>query len=370
MPRLLDLQLARFMRRKASVVQAFRSRIGPSLRLHRAALGLGLSLSLSCAPGTGSVSSLVATAEAKNLVDAYAKIETLPDFQVLLQQYQRFGADLSDGPVVDTVTIRGRVYQGFSKMVEASAKGIDAKKVLSGRSYQERLAAYGLLTSKLKPADVDALLAIVKSFVEVGGDLEGHKEILARFSAEETLRSVNTAIILQAISKFSQRQQSALGLSGVSDSGIPSGGRVNGRVAIAEGVTAMAKLIVGGVTESVKNIDLAKSIDEHTKLLNLCTKSRTDLNTEVKRLLSCQQAMPAASSCDEGTAASANPIMTNGDAKCVDVKFKCTCQDTMEPGKKSCFWLKWSDDASDASAAQPPPAAATPGASRGACSNL
>ena len=356
MPRLQHLQLARFIRRA-----------GPSPRLHRAALGLGLSLSLSCAQGAGSVSSLAATEEAKNFVDAYAKIETLPDFQTLLQQYQRFGADLSDGAVADTLTIRGRDYQGFSKMVEASAKGIDAKTILSGKSYQERLAIHGLLTSKLKPVDIDALLAIVKSFVEVGGDLKNHKEILARFSAEETLRSVNTAIILQAVSTFSKRQQSSLGLGGVSVSGAPSGGGANPPLLIAEGVTAMTKLIVGGVTESVKNIDLAKSIDEHAKLLNLCTKSRNDLNTEVKRLFSCQQAMPAASSCDEGTAASANPTMTNGDAKCVDVKFKCTCQDTMEPGKKSCFWLKWSDDTS---AAQPAPAAVTPGASRGACSNL
>ena len=319
-------------------------------------LGLLLALS-SCARVASNASELAASAESKDFITAYADLEVVPEFQGILKQYQRYGASLSDGTISDTLTIKGKVVTGYTKMLEISAKGLDAKAAFGSKSYQERLAAKGMLTSKLKATDIDMLVSILQAFVEVRGDLAKHKDILSRYSSDDTLRAVNTAMVLEAVGTFSKRQQAGLSL----------GGGGNAYVAIASGATALAKIIVGGVTDGVKNIDLAKSIEEHAKLINLCTKSRTDLNNDVTRILSCQQSFPNANACDPTTASGSNPIQSNGKSGCADVSFKCQCQDSMEPGKPSCFWVKWAEP--QAAAAAPPPAA-TQGASRGVCTNL
>jgi len=313
-------------------------------------LGFLLALS-SCARVASNASELAASAESKDFITAYADLEVVPEFQSILKQYQRYGANLSDGTISDTLTIKGKAVTGYTKMLEISAKGLDAKAAFGSKSYQERLAAKGMLTSKLKATDIDMLVSILQAFVEVRGDLAKHKDILSRFSSDDTLRAVNTAMVLEAVGTYSKRQQAGLSLY----------------VAIVAGTTALAKIIVGGVTDSVKNIDLAKSIEEHAKLLNLCTKSRTDLNNDVTRILSCQQSFPNANACDPTTASGSNPIQSNGKSGCADVSFKCQCQDSMEPGKPSCFWKKWAEP--QAAPAAPPPAA-TQGASRGVCTNL
>jgi len=294
---------------------------------------------LGCAR-TVSTSDLAASAEAKDFVAAYHDLEALPDFQAVLKQYQRFGADLSNDAIPATLTIKGKTYQGFNKMVDISSKGLDIKTVLAGKSYQEHLASRGMLTSKLNPGDIDSLVAMMKGFVDIGGDLKGHPELLAKFSSDETMRAVNTAMVLEAVQKVAKSQPSGLRLAGDSQG--------NAYFLAAEATTALAKLLVGGVTTSIQNIDTAKSIEAKAKLMNLCTDSRNQVNKEITRLLNCQNKMPPANTCNQDTTLD----MNNGAPECRDVLFKCVCQETMEPGKKNCLWKKSDEVASSTPAPQ------------------
>jgi len=327
-------------------------RLQPCLRL---LLGAALLLGPACAsPVTSSTAAI--ESDANNFLKIYEKLRNDPAFQSSVSfSLSQPIADLS-ATIPDEIRLGGQTYLGVRAMI-AKTKSIKNGNAAPNGTIKDLLSRHSLRSDRIGPQEAKDLLSLTVDFLKSGGIEAKMRDYSAKYTSEQVLRAVNTAIIYDALQKPQKKSLSLADPPTVVGDTLRIGGAcitasaVDGVGCIAQNLTGIVTDIWGTHNQLIANGASRANVVGRQVSVN-------EWNDSAAKESACKQAMPQAGQCsfhtDTTPPAASSP--QNGPAQfsgpgnrafnCSYKVWNCVCNGGADAAAKTCSWQSGAGSAS------------------------
>jgi len=318
-------------------------------------LGGALLLVPSCAsPVTSSTAAI--ESDANNFLKIYEKLRNDPAFQSSVSfSLSQPIADLS-ATIPDEIRLGGQTYLGVRAMI-AKTKSIKNGNAAPNGTIKDLLSRHSLRSDRIGPQEAKDLLSLTVDFLKSGGIEAKMRDYSAKYTSEQVLRAVNTAIIYDALQKPQKKSLSLADPPTVVGDTLRIGGAcitasaVDGVGCIAQNLTGIVTDIWGTHNQLIANGASRANVVGRQVSVN-------EWNDSAAKESACKQAMPQAGQCsfhtDTTPPAASSP--QNGPAQfsgpgnrafnCSYKVWNCVCNGGADAAAKTCSWQSGAGSAS------------------------
>lgn len=315
-----------------------------------------LSFLPACSPTTSETAAAIDN-DAANFLQIYDKLRSSPSFQTSVETVRAQSLVDIKVTIPNSLQIGGRTFNGVRTIISKSRTLQVNSDARASGSIRDLLVQGNLLSDRLLEADARDMLAIVVAFLKAGGNERNISEDLSKYSADQLLKAVNTAVIYDALQ---QARSKALKLVDAPDVDVSTG-------TVKIGGSCMSVSNVGAASCIVQNLTgVASDIWGTTTQLSANKASRANVvarqvsvqvwNNAAAKEQACKFATPPAGQCTyhtdsmpPGPSPAQNGPSQFKDASnhTIDCGYKVwTCACAGDAAQKTCNWQSGSGSTS------------------------